>query len=342
MKIVIADYAESMMPSHELEKQVLSTGLPGCQIVTYAYCNDRRAEFLHLIHDADALLTAFIKIDEKTLTAAPQLKVVSINATGYDNVDLAAARRHRVAVCPVGEYCTADVVEFTITTMLALVRNLKAYLTDVDAHQQWRYDYAQPNRRLSNLTLGIFGLGKIGRAVASRAAALGMRVLAVDPFVSQQDYAKVADRVELVSASDLFRQADIISNHMNLNDSNYRFFTADRFKQMAKHPYFINMARGAEVDESALVAALDSGQLKGAALDVLATEFPDLATNPLVGRENVLVTPHTAFYSSDSLTALQRISCQNIVEYLTGHPERVFKLVVNPKEDSHDHTNQNV
>ena len=139
------------------------------------------------------------------LEAAPRLKVVSINATGYDNVDLAAARRQGVAVCPVGEYCTADVAEFTITTMLALVRNLKVYLTDVDVHQQWRYDYAQPNRRLSNLTLGIFGLGKIGRAVATRAAALGMRVLAVDPFISQKDYAKVDDRVQLVPAATLFQ-----------------------------------------------------------------------------------------------------------------------------------------
>lgn len=142
MKIVIADYAGSMMPSHELEKQVLSAGLPDCQICTYTYHDDQRADFLQLVHDADALLTAFIKIDEEVLAAAPRLKVVSINATGYDNVDLAAARRHGVAVCPVGEYCTADVAEFTITTMLALVRNLKAYLTDVDVHQQWRYDYA--------------------------------------------------------------------------------------------------------------------------------------------------------------------------------------------------------
>lgn len=335
MKIVIADYAESMMPSHTLEKQVLTAGLPGSQVVTYAYRDDRREEFFRLIHDADALLTAFIKVDEELLAAAPRLKVVAINATGYDNVDLIAARRQGVAVCPVGEYCTADVAEFTIMAMLTLVRNLKAYLTDVDVHHQWRYDYAQPQRRLSNLTLGIFGLGKIGRAVASRAAALGMRVLAVDPFISRQDYAPVADRVSLVSAAALFRQADIISNHMNANDSNYRFFTADRFQQMSKHPYFINMARGVEVDEGDLVAALDSGQLKGAALDVLATEFPDLAHNPLVGRENVLVTPHVAFYSSDSLEALQKISCQNIVYYLTGHPEKVFKLVVNPKEDSH-------
>lgn len=333
MKVVIADYPESMMPSHRLEKEVLTTGLPGCQVTVFPYRDDKRATFLRAIHDADALLTAFIKVDEEVLSAAPQLKVVSINATGYDNVDLTAAKRHGVAICPVGEYCTEDVAEFTITTILALVRNLKAYLTDVDRHHEWRYDYAQPNCRLSNMTLGIFGLGKIGRSVAKKAAALGMTVLANDPFISKENYAKVADQVKLVAVNDLLAKADVVTNHMNLNESNHHFFTADRFSQMVKHPFFINMARGAEVNEPDLVKALDTGQIKGAAVDVLATEFPDLATNPLVGRENVLVTPHTAFYSTDSLTALQKISCQNIVYYLTGHPEKVFKLVVTPTKE---------
>lgn len=330
MKIVIADYPESMMPSHQLEKRILQAGLPDCQVVVYPYHDDHRKEFLTVLHDADALLTAFIKVDGEVFAAAPQLKIVSVNATGYDNVDLAAAKRHGVAVCPVGEYCTDDVAEFTITTMLALVRNLKSYLTDVDQRRQWRYDYAKPNRRLSNLTLGIFGLGKIGRSVATKAAALGMRVIAHDPFISQAHYQQVADRVKLVPASQVLAQADVISNHMNLNDSNRDFFDADRFAQMTRHPYFINMARGAEVSEPALVAALDSGQVRGAALDVLSSEFPDLKNNPLVGRENVLVTPHTAFYSTDSLTSLQKISCQNIVYYLTGQPAKVFKLVVDP------------
>lgn len=333
MKVVIADYPESMMPSHQLEKTVLTTGLPGCQVIIFPYRDDKRAAFLRVLHDADALLTAFIKVDEDVLSAAPQLKVVSINATGYDNVDLAAAKRHGVAVCPVGEYCTEDVAEFTITTMLALVRNLKAYLTDVDQRHEWRYDYAQPNCRLSNMTLGIFGLGKIGRSVAQKAAALGMTVLANDPFISQKNYAKVADQVKLVAVNNLLAKADVVTNHMNLNESNHHFFTADRFSRMTKHPFFINMARGAEVNEPDLVKALDTGQIKGAAVDVLATEFPDLATNPLVGRENVLVTPHTAFYSTDSLTALQKISCQNIIYYLTGHPEKVFKLVVTPTKE---------
>ncbi|MGM9891278.1 hydroxyacid dehydrogenase [Limosilactobacillus sp.] len=333
MKIVIADYPESMIPNHQLEKRVLAAGLPGCQVVVYPYQDNQRAAFLKEIHDADALLTAFIKIDDAVFTAAPHLKIVSINATGYDNVDLAAAKRHGVAVCPVGEYCTEDVAEFTITTMLALVRQLKAYVNDVDQRHEWRYDYVHPNRRLSNMTLGIFGLGKIGRAVARKAASLGMTVLANDPFISKELYTPVANLVQLVSVDKLLERADVVTNHMNLNETNHHFFTADRFQKMVNHPYFINMARGAEVDESALITALDTGQIKGAALDVLATEFPDLQHNPLVGRENVLVTPHTAFYSTDSVTALQQISCQNIVYYLTGQPDRVFKLVVNPQKE---------
>ena len=106
-------------------------------------------------------------------------------------------------------------------------------------------------------------MGKIGRAVATRAHALGMRVLATDPFISDADFAKVSAFVELVSPATLFSEADVVTNHMNLNSTNYDYFDAAAFAQMQKHPYFINMGRGAEVVEAALVAALDQGQLKG-------------------------------------------------------------------------------
>lgn len=327
MKVLIADYKESMMPKHDLERQVLTAGLANCEIEVYEYTEKRRAEFLAKLAQVDALLTAFIPLDRAALAQAGQLKVIAINATGYDNIDLAAAEEFGIGVCPVGEYCTQDVAEFTITTMLALVRQLKAYVTDVDQNDAWRYDLITPNSRLSNQTLGIVGLGKIGRAVATRAHALGMRVLATDPFISDADFTKVSAFVELVSPATLFSEADVVTNHMNLNSTNYDYFDAAAFAQMQNHPYFINMGRGAEVVEAALVAALDQGQLKGAALDVLTTENPDLAHHPLVGRPNVLITPHVAFYSTDSLVDLQRISCQNIVHYLNGEPEKVFKLV---------------
>lgn len=332
MKILITDYKESMMPQHDIERQVLSAGLDNCEIMVYEYQNNHRAEFLELVEDVDAILTAFVKIDREVFEHAPKLKVVSINATGFDNVDLAVAKEYGVGVCPVGEYCTQDVAEFTVGVMHALVRNLKAYVNDVEQQHQWRYDLCAPNARIENMTLGIVGLGKIGRAVANRAHALGMTVLATDPFITDEHYALVSDFVKLVDPEILFSQADVVTNHMNLNETNHRYFDSVKFNQMIKHPYFINMGRGAELREADLIAALDSGQIKGAAMDVLETENPDLAHHPLVGRSNVIVTPHVAFYSTDSMESLQRISSQNIVHFLNGEKDKVFKLVTQESE----------
>lgn len=125
----------------------------------------------------------------------------------------------------------------------------------------------------------------------------------------------------------IFAKADIITNHMNLNATNIAFFAKKHFQKMQQTPYFLNMGRGACVVEEDLVEALDSGSLKGAALDVLADETPDLVNHPLVGRTNVLVTPHAAFYTTNSIRELQRISAENIVYYLRGEKEKVFRLV---------------
>lgn len=324
MKIVISDYPDSMMPSHDYEKEILRSGLgDDIEIVVYEYSDAKRQEFYDVIHDADAILTAFTHIDAKAMDHAPKLKVISMNATGYDNVDLQAANQRRIGVCPVGEYCTKDVAEFAITMMMALVKNVKYYITDIDQHNKWRYDYPNANARLSEMTLGICGLGKIGKTVARKALGLGMTVIACDPFISKPDDLDV----ELVTREDLFARADIVANHMNLNETNYAYFDSEAFAQMVKRPYFINMGRGACVVEADLIAALDKGLLKGAALDVLKDETPDLANHSLVGRENVYITPHAAFYSSSSLKDLQRISTENIVNYLTGKKEKVFKLV---------------
>lgn len=324
MKIVISDYPDSMMPTHELECAILKKGLgDDTEIVIHPYQDNEREAFYEVIHDADAILTAFTRIDAEAMDHAPKLKVISMNATGYDNVDLTAANKRRIGVCPVGEYCTQDVAEFTIAVMMALVKNIKYYTHDIEQAHQWRYDYPDANPRLYELTLGIFGLGKIGRAVARRAQALGMTVVAYDPFTPNPP----EPGVRMVSVQELCGMADIIANHMSLNETNYDFFNRQLFEQMAQKPYFINMGRGASVVEQDLIAALDAGQLKGAAVDVLRDETPDLANHPLVGRQNVYVTPHAAFYTTTSLAELQRISTENIVHYLTGRKDKVFRLV---------------
>ena len=325
MKVVIADYPDSMMPTHDYEQEILQAGLVDCEVIVYEYSDEKKAEFFEQMKDADALLTGFIQVDAELLAHAQQLKVVSINATGYDNVDLAEANARGIGVCPVGEYCTEDVAEFAITLMMQLVKNIKPYLYDIDIRRQWRYDVVAPNKRIAESTLGIFGFGKIGKAVAKRAKALGMTVIACDPFIDQESGATLG--VELVDWQTLLARADIISNHMNLNETNIHFFNQEKFTAMQQHPYFINLGRGACVVEADLLQALDQHQLKGVALDVLSDETPQLDQHPFVGRTDVIVTPHAAFYSQTSLRELQRISTENIVHYLNGEKERVFKLV---------------
>ncbi len=326
MRILISDYPDSMMPDHALEIETLKAGLgKDLEIDIYAYQEEKRDEFCAHLAKADALLTAFLTMDAETLGCASMLKVISLNATGFDSVDLKEATRLGIGVCPVGEYCTWDVSESAIAYMSALNKHFKFYQKEIDGDHRWDYAAAPQWPRLQNQVLGIVGFGKIGKCTAKKAQGLVRNVIACDPYVDEALFAEYG--VESVSKDDLFARADIIVNHMNLTDENVHYFDAKAFDAMSRVPIFINLGRGLCVDEKALVAALDSGKLRAFGADVLYDETPDLATNPLVGRDNVIITPHSAFYSTTSIEDLERLSCQNIVYYLNGEKDKVFKLV---------------
>ncbi|MEG2383749.1 MAG: NAD(P)-dependent oxidoreductase [Oscillospiraceae bacterium] len=291
----------------------------------FEYTDEKRDEFLKKVSDADALLTAYIHVDKEILDAATKLKVVSVSATGFDNVDLAEATKHGVGVCPIGEYCTIDMAEHTMALMLALNKNLKCYAYDIEHKNEWKYNAAVPPVRIGNQTLGIFGFGKIGKSVAKLAQGLGMTVIASDPNVDKTTAAALG--VELVSPDEIYERADVISSHMNLDNSNKEFFTAKEFAKMKRSPMFLNLARGLSVNEQDLAEALDSGVVRAAGLDVLKEELPELKGHILSCRDNVILTPHAAFYSIQSIEDLPRISCENIVHFLNGEKDKVFKLV---------------
>jgi D-3-phosphoglycerate dehydrogenase len=324
MKIVITDFPDSMMPSHDIESKILKEGLPGCEIVIYPFTGDKN-ELYSKVKDADAILTGFLPVDRAFMEAAPKLKQVSINATGYDNVDLPLATKRGIGVSPVGEYCTEDVAEHAVACMTALAKNLKHYMADIDKRHIWKYDSVPALMRLEEMTLGIFGFGKIGRCFARKAIGLGMKVIAYDPFLDPALAKEI--NVPLVSKDEIFERANVISNHMALCESSKNMFNAEAFGKMKQKPIFLNMGRGPSLVESDLIDALDKGLLHGAALDVLANESPDLENHPLVNRENVIITPHAAFYTTTSILRLQEVSSQNIVHYLKGNRDLVFKLV---------------
>ena len=326
MKILISDYIDSMMPDHELETQTLKEGLgEDIEIEVYAYTDENREEFYEHLKDADALLTAFTKIDKEAMEHAPKLKVIAINATGYDNVDMEEATKRNIGVCPVGEYCTWDVSEAAIAYMFALNKSFKFYQRQIEVEHKWDYAAAPELPRIEDQTLGIIGFGKIGKCTARKAKGIVGHIIANDPFIDKNLFAE--NGVEEADVDTLLAEADIIVNHMNLNETNYHYFDAEKFAKMKKKPIVINLGRGLCVDEPALIEALDSGQIRSFGADVLYDETPDLANHPLVGRDNVIITPHSAFYSSSSLRDLEVFSTRNIVYFLTGQKDKLFKLV---------------
>lgn len=314
------------MPTHDYEESILYTAFPDAEVCIFEYTDEKRDEFIKQMKDVDALLTAYVHVDKEVFDNAPRLKVVSVAATGFDNVDLVEATKHSVGVCPIGEYCTIDMAEHTMALMLALNKNLKCYTYDIEKDYEWKYD--KPNtipKRIGDQTLGIFGFGKIGKRVAKLAQGLGMTVIASDPNVDKGTAASLG--VELVSPDEIYERADVISSHMNLDNTNKEFFTATEFAKMKHSPIFLNLARGLSVNEEDLADALDKGIVRAAGLDVLKEEWPDLKGHILANRENVIITPHAAFYSTQSMQDLPRISCENIVNFLKGNKDKVFKLV---------------
>ena len=328
MKVLISDHPEMLMPDHELETATLKAGLgDDLQVDVLAYTEDMPKEVLYdAVKDADALLTGFLTCDEALMNHAPKLKVISINSTGYNLVDLDAATARGIGVCPVGEYCTWDVSEGAIAYMYALNKNMKAYMYDLERNRKWDYLAAPITPRIEDQTLGIAGFGKIGKCTARKAKGLVKRILVVrDPCCTQEDYD--AAGVTPVEPEELFRESDVIVNHMNLTDENYHYFDARAFSMMERHPILINLGRGQHIDEDALIEALENGTVRAFGADVLYGDPPVLENHPLLDRPNVIVTPHTTWYSTTAIETLERISSQNIVYFLTGQKDKVFKLV---------------
>lgn len=333
MKIYITDYPGVLNRDTDYEKNRILSALKDAEDGNSVITNTEvdvisytdREEWLKKVADADALLTAFIPIDADIINKLPNLKCIVQNASGYENIDLETATERGIAVIPIEEYCTLEVAEHTFALILALARGLKHYGQDIDNNHKWQYSSITNLHRLAGMKIGIAGYGKIGKQVGKLATAFGMEVLVYSP--TGKNINTPDSPVNFVTKEQLFQESDVITNHMAVGKDHYKFFNYEAFKAMEKHPIFINVGRGVAVDETALIRALDEGLLSAAGLDVLESENPDLSTNPLVARENVIITPHSAFYSEESLKALQDISCDNLTYYLKGETEKVHRIV---------------
>jgi glycerate dehydrogenase len=287
MKAVFLDYA-TMGPDLDLAP------LRSLFETLVLFDDTRPADIAARIDDAEFVFTNKIRLNDELLKNASELRFIGLTATGTDNIDLATAAAHGIAVANIRDYCTQSVVEHVIGCLLMLCHSLDRYQRTVRSGA-WQTATSfcmlgHPIRELSGMTLGIVGYGALGQGVARAAAALGMQVL-VSARPGSTDVAK--DRVPF---DELLPQADVISLHCPLTDATRGLFSADTLARMRPGAILVNTARGALVDSAALVAALHSGQLFGAAIDVLANE-PPVAGDPLLDYrgENLIITPHIAW-----------------------------------------------
>jgi D-3-phosphoglycerate dehydrogenase len=271
-------------------------------------------DILAVARDADAVLVTYAKLPGELLRQLTRCKAIGRFGLGVDNIDIPAAVELGISVNYVPDYCMQEVSDHAMALLLAMVRKVPLSNKLVQSGR-WEVPPIVPIHRLSGRVLGLVGFGNIPRALAPKAKAFGLRVVTHDPYMSPE--ALAAAGVEGVGFDRLLETSDFVSIHAPLLPATRGLFNADIFRKMKKGAVLINTARGPLVDEDALIAALDSGQLGGAALDVVATE-PLAKDSKLVGRDNVILTPHTAFYSVEALEELQTKCATDVARVLSG------------------------
>lgn len=272
--------------------------------------------------DADAIFTNKVVIDKEILEQLPKLRFIGVLATGYNNVDVVAARRHGVIVSNVPAYSTHSVVQNIFAHLLNIVNSVALH-NDAVKRGDWQncQDFSfrlTPIIELAGLTMGIFGLGSIGSEVAKIANAFGMKVIAFTSKVPWQ----LPGYISPVEKKELFEQSDVLVICAPLTPENKYFVNADTLALMKPTAIIINAARGGLMDSAAVAQALENGKLGAVGVDVLEQE-PPKGDEPLLSCDNCFITPHIAWQSDVARKSLIRISADNLKAFLEGHPRHV-------------------
>lgn len=305
----------------EIEKKLLSP--LGVELVEGS--GKEEEETLRLCQNAEVLLCGGApKIPATLIQRLADLKAIVRYGIGVDTIDLAEATRRGIYVANVPDYCIEEVATHTMALILSWVRKLPiAQKSTQDG--KWDVTSLMPLQSPRDLILGLVGFGRIAQALARMARAIGFQVWATDPYVEKADFLK--KRVKPVPLNRLLQSADFISLHLPLTPKTHHLIAPETLRLMKPTAYLINCARGGLVDENALQQALQEGWIAGAALDVMEEE-PWPADSPLRGLDNLIVTPHSAWYTERAQRELRRKACAEVIRILRG---RVPKNLVNPE-----------
>jgi len=327
-RVYLIDAADSPLCTEvKLEKEILGTH---AELIFLQTADSE--DFPQNLFTADALIVShFPRITDKVLQSFQKLQIIVRNGVGYDNVDTLAAHRLGIPVCNVPDYGTEEVADFAILLTLALQRNLSPALHDV-REGNWSWRSAEPGRRLRGQKFGIVGCGRIGTATALRAKALGFAVQFYDPYITA-GYEKAIGAARCVSLEELLASSDVVSLHCPLNGSTRGLIGQPELRFMKRGSFLVNTARGPLVQESALIEALRTGHLGGAALDVLEKE--PVCSPELFRFANCIITPHIAFYSADAVLEMRGNAMRNVLRRLQGFdPINVVNHVVLSQPES--------
>lgn len=274
-------------------------------------------EVIAAAHDADAIIFAFAPITARVLDTLPKLRVAVRNGVGYDAIDVQAATERGIWVANVPDYCIPEVADHALAMLLGLARKIVPLDAGVRRGEFNAVQMSRPLHRITGQTLGLVGMGRIGREVAKRAQGFGLNVIVFDKYLSPE-HAQAAGAT-LASFDDVMRNADFISIHTPLTNETRHLVNAEAIRKMKRSAYLINVARGAIIDTMALAEALMDGTIAGAGIDVFEQE-PLPADHPLRSAPNTILHPHAAWYSEESLTQLQVSAGEEVARVLRGEP----------------------
>ncbi len=306
-KVVVTDYEYQSLHWEEREVNAVGGILVPAQLKS-------ESQLIEMCSDADALLVQYAHISRKVIEKLAQCKIIVRYGVGVDSIDVQAATEHGIAVANVPDYGLEDVADHAMALLLAAARKV-VFLHQKVVGGEWDYKQAKPLYRLRGKTLGLVAFGNIAKLVANKAKAFGLEIIVYDPFIDEAAAREYG--AELVDFNTLIKTADFISIHAPVTPETYQMFNLDVFKKMKSNCILVNTARGAVIEENDLCTALKNGYIAGAALDVTAVE-PINQGNPLKTLENIIITPHAAWYTEEAGESLQMQAAQEVARVLSG------------------------
>ena len=318
-KVVFLDkgYFPSIQPMQQAVAPI------GAEIIEVAAKTDE--DIIAAARDADAVLHILPRVQRRAIEAFERCKLITRMGIGYDEVDVEAATEKGIMVCNVADYCQEEVSDHALTLLLAATRKVKIFDENIRAGR-WGWRYTRPMYEIRGRTLGLVAFGKIARCLVPKAQGLGLKVIAFDPYLYDDIFAKwdVERRLDL---EDLLSESDFVSLHAPFTRETKGMMGESEFRKMKPTAYLINTSRGAVVNEEALLKALHEKWIAGAALDVMVEE-PLPVTSPLMQAPNLILTPHAAWYTEKSVEVLVQKAMDDVVRALQGKRP---KNLVNPQ-----------